>query len=121
MVLQLNGAKNLVILVLLFYFFNTMTAFHLFILHRNVEKENYQTVELPLRPYDHSVNVIINIYFIITVVNVGLCGIIACKTRMFFSLEPIHKRIKPIIYTAIDPYKTSRDTTLHMSFTQLQL
>jgi hypothetical protein len=98
-----------------------MTAFHLFILHRKVEKENYQTVELPLRPYDYSVNVIINIYFIIAVVNVGLCGIVACKTRMFFSLKPIHKSIKSTMYTAIDPYKTSRDTTIHISFTQLQL
>jgi transposase len=97
-----------------------MTAFHLFILHRKVEKENYQTLELPLGPYDRSVNVIINIYFIIIVVNEGLCGIIACKTRMFFSLKLIHKHFRPTMYTAIDSYKTSRDTALHMPFTQLQ-
>lgn len=93
----------------------------MFILHRKVEKENYQTVELPLRPYDHSVNVITNIHFIIVVVNIGLCWIITCKTRMFFSLKHIYKRIKPTMCTAIDPFKTSRDTTLHISFTQLQL
>jgi len=75
-----------------------MSAFHLFMLHRIVEKENYQTVELPLCPYDHSVNIIINSYFINTVVNVSLCGIIACKTRKFFSLKPIHKRSKPTTY-----------------------
>jgi hypothetical protein len=98
-----------------------MTAFHLFILHRKVDKENYQTVELSLRLYDHSVNVITNIYFIIVVVNVDLYWIIACKTRMFSSLKPIYKRIKPTMYTAIDPYKTSKDTTHHISFTQLQI
>jgi len=53
-------------------------------------------------------------------VNVGVWGIITCKPGTFFSLKPIHKRTKPTMYNAINPYKTSRDTTLHISFTQLQ-